>query len=212
MCVLIVRGACRAVGVYRSLSALGDVLEALDKKSPHIPYRNSKLTHILQDSLGANSRTLMICAVSPTSYTADETLYTLQVFTDCSTLHDGCLGVILCLPLSTPLPLAPNCARCFVVGTDVGVGPFLLLGSTPISMKQGSLKDVEMCVHPRLDCMAECCRLLYPLFLFFQFAQRTRNVELGPAKKMIYFRVGVCLFFVFAVQSSLVLVRMDPAT
>jgi hypothetical protein len=79
MRVITVRGACRAVGVYRSLSALGDVLEALDKKSPHIPYRNSKLTHILQDSLGANSRTLMICAVSPTSYTADETLYTLQV-------------------------------------------------------------------------------------------------------------------------------------
>ena len=64
----------------RSLSALGDVLEALDKKSQHIPYRNSKLTHILQDSLGANSRTLMICAVSPTSYTADETLYTLQAW------------------------------------------------------------------------------------------------------------------------------------
>ncbi len=63
----------------RSLSALGDVLEALDKKAPHIPYRNSKLTHILQDSLSANSRTLMICAVSPTSHTADETLYTLQV-------------------------------------------------------------------------------------------------------------------------------------
>jgi hypothetical protein len=60
---------------------LGDVLEALDKKMPHVPYRNSKLTHVLQDSLSANSRTLMICAVPPTSVTADETLFTLQVST-----------------------------------------------------------------------------------------------------------------------------------
>jgi hypothetical protein len=68
-----------AVSIPRSLSALGDVLEALDKKNPHVPYRNSKLTHLLQDSLSANSRTLMICAVSPTSHTADETHFTLQV-------------------------------------------------------------------------------------------------------------------------------------
>jgi kinesin family member C2/C3 len=65
--------------VIRSLSALGDVLEALDKKLSHVPYRNSKLTYVLQDSLSANSRTLMICAVPPTSVTADETLFTLQV-------------------------------------------------------------------------------------------------------------------------------------
>jgi hypothetical protein len=161
MCIITVRGACRAVGVCRSLSALGDVLEALDKKSPHIPYRNSKLTHILQDSLGANSRTLMICAVSPTSYTADETLYTLQVFSSCRTLHDDRSGVVHCLPLS------PWFLTVRSVLADVGVGPFLLLGSALIFMKQGSLNDVQVCVHPRLDCMAECCRLLcLPLFSF----------------------------------------------
>jgi len=51
--------------INRSLSALGDVMEALDKKSSHIPYRNSKLTYLLSDSLGGNSRTVMVCTVGP---------------------------------------------------------------------------------------------------------------------------------------------------
>lgn len=79
----------------RSLSALGDVLEALDKRSQHVPYRNSKLTHVLQDSLSSNSRTLMICAVPPTSLTADETLFTLQVTPFCDAILNICL-VLIC--------------------------------------------------------------------------------------------------------------------
>lgn len=64
--------------INRSLSALGDVLEALDKKTAHVPYRNSKLTHLLQDSLGGSARTLMMATVCPGAFTADETLYSLQ--------------------------------------------------------------------------------------------------------------------------------------
>lgn len=64
--------------INKSLSALGDVLESLDKKQAHVPYRNSKLTHILQDSLGGAARTLLICNVCPGAFTADETLYSLQ--------------------------------------------------------------------------------------------------------------------------------------
>ena len=67
--------------INRSLSALGDVLEALENKSKHIPYRNSKLTYLLQDSLGGNSRTMMIATVCPTELTADETLFCLQFAT-----------------------------------------------------------------------------------------------------------------------------------
>jgi hypothetical protein len=55
-----------------------------------VPYRNSKLTHLLQDSLSPNSRTLMICAVSPTSHTADETHFTLQVRDVHAKLGTGC--------------------------------------------------------------------------------------------------------------------------
>jgi len=52
-----------------SLSALGNVICALvDGKNQHIPYRDSKLTRLLQDSLGGNTKTVMIAAISPADY------------------------------------------------------------------------------------------------------------------------------------------------
>jgi predicted nucleic acid-binding Zn-ribbon protein len=67
--------------INKSLSALGDVMEALDQKSKHIPYRNSKLTYLLQDSLGGNSRTMMIVTICPTELSSDESLFALQFAT-----------------------------------------------------------------------------------------------------------------------------------
>ncbi|KAI9737449.1 MAG: Kinesin heavy chain [Cirrosporium novae-zelandiae] len=65
--------------INKSLSALGMVINALtDGKSTHIPYRDSKLTRILQESLGGNSRTTLIINCSPSSYNAEETLGTLR--------------------------------------------------------------------------------------------------------------------------------------
>ncbi|KAJ9579065.1 hypothetical protein L9F63_024825, partial [Diploptera punctata] len=64
-----------------SLSALGNVISALVMsagRSIHIPYRDSKLTRILQDSLGGNSKTIMIANVGPASYNYDESLTTLR--------------------------------------------------------------------------------------------------------------------------------------
>lgn len=62
-----------------SLSALGNVISALvDEKCQHIPYRDSKLTRLLQDSLGGNSKTLMVANVGPASYNYDESLTTLR--------------------------------------------------------------------------------------------------------------------------------------
>ncbi|KAG5871022.1 hypothetical protein JTB14_021091 [Gonioctena quinquepunctata] len=62
-----------------SLSVLGNVISALvDGKSTHIPYRNSKLTRLLQDSLGGNSLTAMIATISPNVSDSDENLYTLM--------------------------------------------------------------------------------------------------------------------------------------
>ncbi|EFJ12705.1 hypothetical protein SELMODRAFT_40499, partial [Selaginella moellendorffii] len=71
------------VHINRGLLALGNVISALgdDKKRKeggHVPYRDSKLTRLLQDSLGGNSRTTMIACVSPADSNAEETLNTLK--------------------------------------------------------------------------------------------------------------------------------------
>lgn len=65
--------------INKSLSALGMVINNLtDGKSSHIPYRDSKLTRILQESLGGNSRTTLIVNCSPSDYNDAETLSTLR--------------------------------------------------------------------------------------------------------------------------------------
>lgn len=68
-----------ATKINLSLSALGNVISALvDGKTQHIPYRDSKLTRLLQDSLGGNTKTIMITAVSPSDFNYDETLSSLR--------------------------------------------------------------------------------------------------------------------------------------
>ncbi|XP_034047757.1 kinesin-like protein KIF18A isoform X2 [Thalassophryne amazonica] len=67
--------------INRSLLALGNVINALadpKNKKAHIPYRDSKLTRLLKDSLGGNCRTLMIANVSPSSKSYDDTHNTLK--------------------------------------------------------------------------------------------------------------------------------------
>ena len=71
-----------AQSINASLSELSTVIRKLDAKSRgvecHIPYRNSKLTFLLQDSLGGNARTSLIATVSPSELNLDETLSTLR--------------------------------------------------------------------------------------------------------------------------------------
>ena len=68
-----------ATKINMSLSALGNVISALvDGKSQHIPYRDSKLTRLLQDSLGGNTKTVMIANCGPADYNYDETSTTLR--------------------------------------------------------------------------------------------------------------------------------------
>jgi len=68
-----------ATKINLSLSALGNVISALvDGKSSHIPYRDSKLTRLLQDSLGGNTKTVMVANCGPADYNYDETLSTLR--------------------------------------------------------------------------------------------------------------------------------------
>jgi kinesin family protein 3/17 len=68
-----------ATKINLSLSTLGNVISALvDGKSQHIPYRNSKLTRLLQDSLGGNSKTVMVANLGPADYNYDESISTLR--------------------------------------------------------------------------------------------------------------------------------------
>ncbi|EFX89985.1 hypothetical protein DAPPUDRAFT_232248 [Daphnia pulex] len=67
------------VNINKGLLSLGNVISALCENNPrHIPYRDSKLTRLLQDSLGGNSHTLMIACVSPADSNYEETLSTLR--------------------------------------------------------------------------------------------------------------------------------------
>ncbi|KAL3512250.1 hypothetical protein ACH5RR_024967 [Cinchona calisaya] len=64
--------------INKSLSALGDVISALAQKSPHVPYRNSKLTQVLQSSLGGNAKTLMFVQLNPEVNSHSESMSTLK--------------------------------------------------------------------------------------------------------------------------------------
>ncbi|KAG0789995.1 hypothetical protein G6F22_006541 [Rhizopus arrhizus] len=69
------------ININAGLLALGNVISALgdpSKKGTHVPYRDSKLTRLLQDSLGGNAMTLMIACVSPAESNLAETMNTLQ--------------------------------------------------------------------------------------------------------------------------------------
>lgn len=75
--------AREGISINSGLLALGNVISALGdekkkSKRSHVPYRNSKLTRLLQDSLGGNSQTLMLACVSPSDSNANETTSTLK--------------------------------------------------------------------------------------------------------------------------------------
>ncbi|KAK6014916.1 kinesin motor domain protein [Ostertagia ostertagi] len=69
------------IRINEGLLALGNVISALSEQTGnnrHIPYRDSKITRLLQDSLGGNSYTVMIACISPADSNAEETLSTLR--------------------------------------------------------------------------------------------------------------------------------------
>merc|ERR1719424_1424037 len=77
-----------AQNINRSLSALADVISAKERRVAFVPYRNSKLTHLLQDALGGQQlcRTVVIVALPPTREAMNETLHTLQFSTRLNSL------------------------------------------------------------------------------------------------------------------------------
>lgn len=84
-----------ANNINQSLSTLGKCIMALAAKEKHIPFRDSKLTQLLMNSLGGNSATLMIACVSPADTNFEETLQTLRcVF--CVCVACVCVHVFVC--------------------------------------------------------------------------------------------------------------------
>ena len=78
-----------AQAINKSLSALGDVIAALHGNQKHIPFRNSKLTYLLQDSLSRAARVLMVVNISPLEADASETICSLAFAARC---RDVALG------------------------------------------------------------------------------------------------------------------------
>lgn len=64
--------------INKSLLTLGRVITALVEKTPHVPYRDSKLTRLLRDSLGGRTKTCVIATIAPTVQCQEETLSTLD--------------------------------------------------------------------------------------------------------------------------------------
>merc|ERR1719317_1507504 len=67
-----------AGNINQSLLTLGRVITCLVDRAPHVPYRESKLTRLLQDSLGGRTKTSIIATISPATINLEETLSTLD--------------------------------------------------------------------------------------------------------------------------------------
>jgi kinesin family protein C2/C3 len=98
--------------INKSLSALGDVVSALLEKRAHVPFRNSRLTRLLADSLGGNSRVLMLAHLAPEPASFPETQSTLVFAKRCSQLELGRARANASAPAADAAALHAAVAEC----------------------------------------------------------------------------------------------------
>jgi hypothetical protein len=106
--------------INKSLSALGDVMAALASKNNHVPYRNSKLTQLLQDSLQGNAKVMMFMHISPEANMFSESVSTLKFASRVSQITLGQVGGAAAV-LMVPVPAwgVCVCVLCSVWGLTV---------------------------------------------------------------------------------------------
>ena len=75
--------------INKSLSNLGNVIMALSAKESHVPFRNSKLTFLVQQALGGSAKTLMFVNVSPKEACTNETINSLRFAAKVNACHIG---------------------------------------------------------------------------------------------------------------------------
>jgi len=85
------KALAEAQGINKSLAALGNVIRSLATNQGHVPYRNSKLTHILQDSIGGDAKTLMFANINPAEMHIPETLCALNFAVQAKSVATGAI-------------------------------------------------------------------------------------------------------------------------
>lgn len=140
------------------LLSLANVIQALVDGQRHVPYRNSKLTRLLQDSLGHNSRTVMVACVSPADSNMEETINTLRYANRARNIKN-----------KPVVNRDPSAAQILLLRQQLAAarGEVAVLraqlnndGHAP-TMGGGAASNMEVCCSPRLA--PTCCRCAHAL-------------------------------------------------
>ncbi|CAI7810235.1 unnamed protein product [Closterium sp. NIES-54] len=154
-----------AGSINKSLSALGNVIKALvdiaEGKVRHVPYRDSKLTFLLSDSLGGNSKCTLLAAVSPAERNVDETMSTLKFAQRAKLMHNE--AVVNELMMGNPAVMGEEIRRLRLeiaelrANATAGVPGQPLLPPSP-SPAPMSEHELTVC------CILLCLTIVYPWF------------------------------------------------